>query len=366
MEKGTGLIGDRDWSVSQPIGGGAMNAGRTRGGWTRRDMLRAMGVGGATVAGVSVLDSFLGKLEAVDLSKARGKVVGYTQSFSHVEWTVVQREQVEEGARKYGMKLTYLDGLNQAAKQVRDIEDLVTKKVDLIIIATWFAEAITPAVRMVNKAGIPIVVLSSDLVGDVDYTTHIWTDSLETGREVGRAIVKTLDGKGRVVQIEGKPGSVVNQHRGQGFREVVDKEPGIKLIAHVIAHYERVLALKAMEDILRAHRNIDVVYCHNDDMALGVMQAFREAGRKGEAKILGVDGIQAEALQAILDGEMFATWLYLPLGSEGAELAARILAGQKVPRKIVLPSPMITKANALDFYDPAVRKRRIAPVKLPI
>lgn len=343
-----------------------MRKGSVRITWTRRDLLRAAAAGGVAVAGGWTLDGIFPPVEALDLARVRGKVIGYSQSFSHVEWTVAQREQVEEGCRRYGLKLIYLDGLNQAAKQVRDIEDLVTKRVDLIIIATWFAEAITPAVRTVNQAGIPIVVLSSDLVGGVDYNTHISTDSLETGREVGRAIVQALGGKGRVIQIEGKPGSVVNQLRGRGFREVVEKEPGIKIIAHAIAHYERVQALKVMEDLLRAHREIDAVYCHNDDMALGVMQAFREAGRKGEAKILGVDGIQTEALQAILDGEMYATWLYLPLGSEGVELAVRILAGQKVPRKVVLPSPMITKANVLEYYDPAARKRKIFPVKLPV
>ncbi len=340
---------------------------RLRGtGWTRRDVLRTLGVSGAAVAGTSVLDGWLHRLEAQDLSRVRGKTIGYTQSFSTIEWTVAQREQVEEGCRKYGLKLVYLDAQNQAAKQVRDIEDLVTKKVDLIIIATWFAEAIAPAVREVNKARIPIVVLSSDLVGGVEYNAHITTDSLDTGRDVGKAVVKALNGKGRVVQIEGKPGSVVNQLRGKGFREVVDMEKDIKIIAHVIANYERVQALKAMEDILQAQRNIDAVYCHNDDMALGVMQAFREGGRKGEAKIYGVDGIQAEALQEILDGEMTGTWLYLPLGSEGVELAVRVLSDQKVPRKLVLPSPMINRANVQEYYDPATRKRKVAPVKLPI
>jgi ribose transport system substrate-binding protein len=331
-------------------------------GWSRRAVLRALGAGGAALA----VDGWWSRLDAQDLSKIRGKTIGYTQSFSTIEWTVAQREQVEEGARKYGLKLVYLDGQNQAAKQVRDIEDLVTKKVDLIIIATWFAEAITPAVREVNRAGIPIVVLSSDLVGGVDYTTHIWTDSLETGREVGRAVVKALGGKGRVVQIEGKPGSVVNQQRGRGFREVVEPEKEIKIVAHAIANYERVQALKAMEDILQAHPKIDAVYAHNDDMALGIMQAFREAGRKGEARVYGVDGIQVEALQAILDGEMTASWLYLPLGSEGVELAVRILSGKTLPRQILLPSPMITRGNVLEFYDAGARKRKVAPVKLPV
>jgi ribose transport system substrate-binding protein len=329
---------------------------------TRRDVLRV----GAGVFGTVALDGALAPLFAQDMAKLRGKTIGYTQSFSTIEWTVAQREQVEEGCRKYGMKLIYLDGQNQAAKQVRDIEDLVTKKVDVIIIATWFAEAIAPAVREVNKAGIPIVALSSDLVGGVDYVCHLSTDSLETGREVGKAIVKSLNGRGNVVQIEGKPGSVVNQLRGKGFREIVEQEKGIKIIAHAIANYERVQALKAMEDILQAHRKIDAVYAHNDDMALGIVQAFNEAGRKGEAKIYGVDGIQPGALQAVYDGDMAATWLYLPLGSEGAEVAARVLWGQKVPRKIILPSPMISKANVIEFYDVSTQKRKVAPIRLPV
>jgi len=250
----------------------------------------------------------------------------------------------------------FSDARDNPAKQVRDLEDMVTRRCDVILISTYYAEAITPAVKMINQAGIPLVVLSSSIKGDVSWTCHLSTDTLGTARAAGEYFVNNLGGKGRVVQIEGKPGSVVNQMRGSGWREVIARNPGIEVVKHVVANYERMQALRHMEDILRSTQDIAAVYCHNDEMALGAIKAVKEAGRAKEMWLTGYDGIQLDALEAVYNGELRATWQYLPFGTEAVDAAVKILQGAKVPKEIVFPSPLITRDNIAEFYDAQARK----------
>ena len=116
-----------------------------------------------------------------------------------------------------------------------------------------------------------------------------------------------------------------------------------------------------MEDILRSTRDISAVYCHNDEMALGAIKAVKEAGRSREIWLSGYDGIQLDALEAIHNGELRATWQYLPFGTEAVDAAVKILQGVKVPREIVFPSPLITRDNIGEFYD--AKARKVKPFK---
>jgi ribose transport system substrate-binding protein len=290
-----------------------------------------------------------------------GKRMGYSMSFATIEWLVTQRRGVEEAAQGAGFELVFADARDNPAKQVRDLEDMVTRKCDVILISTYYAEATTPAVRMINEAGIPLVVLSSSIKGNISWTCHLSTDTLGTARAAGEYFVKTLGGKGRVVQIEGKPGSVVNQMRGSGWREVIAKNPGIEIVKHVVANYERMQALRHMEDILRSTRDISAVYCHNDEMALGAIKAIKEAGRSKDIWLTGYDGIQQDALEAVHNGDLRATWQYLPFGSEAVDAAVKILQGVIVPKEIVFPSPLITRDNIGEFYD--AKARKVKPFK---
>jgi ribose transport system substrate-binding protein len=290
-----------------------------------------------------------------------GKRMGYSMSFATIEWLVTQRRGVEAAAKAAGFDLVFADARDNPAKQVRDLEDMVTRKCDVILISTYYAEAITPAVRMINQAGIPLVVLSSSLKGDISWTCHLSTDTLGTAREAGEYFVKSLGGKGRVVQIEGKPGSVVNQMRGSGWREVIARNPGIEIVKHVVANYERMQALRHMEDVLRSTQGISAVYCHNDEMALGAIKAVKEGGRSKEIWLTGYDGIQLDALEAVHNGELRATWQYLPFGAEAVDAAVKILQGVKVSREIVFPSPLITRDNIGEFYD--AKERKVKPFK---
>ncbi|NLS07341.1 sugar ABC transporter substrate-binding protein [Rhizobium sp. P32RR-XVIII] len=293
-----------------------------------------------------------------------GKTIGFTQSFVTTQWIREQREGVVTTAKKYGLETVVLDAANRPAKQISDIEDLVTRQVDAILISTYFSEAIAPAVREANKAGIPVIVLSSGLVGDVDWAVQLSVDSFDSGRTAGEYFVKRLNGKGNVVQIEGSPGSTVNQNRGKGWHDVIDKVPDIKIVGHVMADYDRAKALKGMEDMLQANEKVDGVYVHSEDMALGAIQAIHEAGREKEMFVVGYDGVANETLKAIYEEKLAMVMSYHPFGVEGVEAAVRVLESKPIPKNISFPAPMIDKSNVLDYYDATTNKAKLAPSRL--
>lgn len=334
---------------------------RRASGFGRRDVLRAgLGVAAAGVVGFP----FISQGRAA--SPVAGKTVGFSQSYATDEWLKAQRNDVLFNCERYGLKTVVTDAKEKPAQEIRNLEDLAVRGVDLVIMITYYAEAIGPGVKALNDKGIPIVVMSSSLKGDVDWACHLAVDTLGTSRSAGQYYVDQLGGKGKVVQIEGKPGSMVNQARGKGWREVMDKNPGIEIVAHGVANYHRGEALKMMEDFLQAHKHIDAVYAHNDNMAKGALQAIKEAGRDKEMWVTGYDGLEAETLEMIYNGDLRATWLYPTFGAEAVEVAVRVLQGQKVPKEIEFPSGIIDKNNIADYYDPKTRQRKPAPVRLDL
>ncbi|MFP6558921.1 substrate-binding domain-containing protein [Paraburkholderia sp. B3] len=325
----------------------------------RRQLLK---LGAMSFGGVA-LSPWLATLAHAQ-SPVAGKTIGFSQSYVTTEWIREQREGVVDTATKLGLKTVVLDAANSPAKQVSDLEDLVTRGVDAILISTYFSEAITPAVLEINRAGIPVIVLSSGLVGGAKWSVYLSVDTLASARAAGQYFVDRLKGQGTVIEIDGSPGSTVNQARGQGWHEVVDKQPGIKVVGRVMANYDRAKALKGMEDMLQAHPKIDAVYAHSEDMALGAIQAIREAGRQKEMFVTGYDGVAAETLKAIYDGELAMVMSYHPFGVEGVEAAARVLEKKPTPNTIAFKAPMISRENVLEYYDPATGKAKLAPSRL--
>lgn len=326
---------------------------------SRRRLLRVGTAGMAAVLGESWITR-----SAWGETGVEGKTIGFSQSFITTDWIKQQRAGVLESAARYGLKTIVFDANNQPAKQVRDIEDLVTRKVDVILISTYFAEAITPAIREVNRAGIPLVVLSSPLASGVRYDSLLSTDTTDTARSAAEFFVKELKGEGNVVEIDGSPGSVVNQARGNGWHEIIDRTPGIKVLGRVVGDYNRAKAIQGMEDLLQTHPKIDAVYSHNDDMAIGAIKAAREAGRQKQMWFTGYDGLSSDALEAVAGGDLKATWRYLPFGTEAVEVAVRVLQKKSVPNRIAFPSPMITRENVAEFFDPATKTVKLPPSRL--
>lgn len=281
------------------------------------------------------------------------KKVGFSQGDYKNSWHKAMRADMEKAAKDNGFDVVILDAQSKADKQMTDIEDLLAQKVDLIVVQTYVAQAIGPAVDKIKAAGIPVVVLSSDIPG-VTPDAYFSTDSLETGRAVAELVLsKTKEPK--ILHITGKEGSVVNNLRGQGFTEVIEKA-GIKKLVEVSADYDRSKAIRVMEDLLQRFKGqFNVVYTHNDDMAHGVIQVLKENNVPLYPKdpngvmVIGIDGLTDESEAAIKAGEMFATFKYPTFGQEAGPVIAKMLNGEKGPGQVMAPSPAITKENVDQF-----------------
>lgn len=246
------------------------------------------------------------------------------------------------------MTLTTGDGRGDATTQSSQIDDMIAKNVDVLIVSPFDAKAIAPAVERAKKAGIKVI--ASDRSVDAPVDTYIGADNVEDGKVAGEYIVKLLDGKGNVVELQGSLGASPTIARHKGFAEAIAGSPDIKVIANPTANYDRAQGLKVMEDLLQrfGRGKIDAVFTHNDEMSLGAIQAIKEAGRTDEIKVVGIDG-QASALRLVKAGQYAGTVVYpLPV-PEHILAAAKLCAGQELPDRIKQAAPLVTEDNVAKF-----------------
>jgi len=293
-----------------------------------------------------------------------GKKIGFSQSYATDEWLKTQRQDLLAQAAKHGMEVSVTDARESPAQEIRNLEDLAVRGVDAVVMITYYAEAVQPGIQALNDAGIPIIVMSSALAKNNEFTAHLAADTLGTARQAGEYYVKALNGSGKVAQIEGRPGSLVNQARGNGWHEVIDQNKGIEVVARGIANYSRTEALTMMQDFLQAHKKIDAVYCHNDNMAKGALQAIEEAGRGKEMWLTGFDGITVETFEMIAADRLRGSFVYPTFGAEAIEVAAAVLEKKDVKKEIVFASPMVTKENLSQFFDASKKERVVPPVDM--
>jgi len=275
------------------------------------------------------------------LSAAMMPTVGLALSTLNNPFFVDLRDGAQAEAGKVGVGLTVLDAQNDPAKQASEIEDLIAKKVGVVIINPTDSDAIVPTVKKLNAAKIPIVTVDRAANGGV-VAAHIASDNVAGGKMAAEYVAKRLGGKGNVVMLEGIAGSSAARDRGRGFREGMARFPGIKIAASQTADFDRAKGLSVMENILQAQRKIDAVFAQNDEMALGAVQAIAAANRQKEMFVVGFDAI-ADALKAIKEGRMAATIAQQPkvMGQLAVQAAAKILKGETVAKFTPVPLALI-------------------------
>jgi ribose transport system substrate-binding protein len=312
--------------------------------------LRKVLVGALIVAAMAVPAYSAGKSFKIGLSQ---------ESLDH-PFMITQRKQIIDEAAKYskakGIKIEVLatDGQGSVVKQVSGIEDLLAKNIDILLVQAASAEGLKQELVKVHQAGVPFLFVGKPVHG-TDAITLVSMDNKLIGSQVGEYIVAQMkkkygSPKGNLVIIEGIPGDETSVNRIGGAMEVLKNYPDLKVVAQQPADYRRPQAVTVMQNILQANApgSIDVVYAANGDMALGAVQAMKDAGRKGESLIIGIDG-QKEELDAIKAGDMSATWQYRPCGVEGFNAAMKILNGEKVLPEIIPVSDGIFKDNVAKF-----------------
>lgn len=252
------------------------------------------------------------------------------------------KEGAEAAAQAAGVKLVVTDAQDDTAKQISGIEDLITQKVDLIIVNPTDSDAVVPAIEAANKAGIPVVTVDRGANGG-KVVTHIASDNVAGGKAAGQLIVDLLKGQGKVIELEGIPGTSAARDRGKGFHEAVDSVSGIQVVAKQPADFNRAKGLSVMENLLQAHPDVQAVFAHNDEMALGAIEALKAAGKK-DVIVVGFDATD-DARKAVAAGEMTATVAQKPaeMGKIAVETAVKVLAGEKVAEFIPVSLELVQK-----------------------
>ncbi|HHV61194.1 MAG TPA: substrate-binding domain-containing protein [Firmicutes bacterium] len=297
---------------------------------------------------------FVGLLGAGSVAAPKELTIGLSVPSLSMTWFSFLKGAVEAEARKLGnVKIITVDAENKTSKQMSDIEDLIVKKVDGVLLVPIEVKALIPAVEDLNRAKIPVATVDRRIEGSgLDILVHVGADNVEGGRLAARYIGKLLNGKGNVVEIEGTPGSSPARDRGRGFNEVLKKEfPNIKVIFRQPADFRRADGMNLMENILQSGKDFDAVFAHNDDMILGALEALK--ARAGGKKVItmGFDAIE-DALNAVEEGTLNGTIEQFP-GKQAAtalDILVEYLRTGKAPssKAIWIEPKVITKANLND------------------
>lgn len=277
--------------------------------------------------------------------------IGFSQCNSAEPWReAMNKEILSEAAKFPELKIMISDGQQDNSKQVADVENFIVQEVDLLIISPNEAQPLTNIVEKAFDKGISVIVLDRKVLTD-KYTVFIGADNIKIGKAAGEYAAKLLNGKGSVVEMWGLKGSTPAIERHEGFIQGISDHPEIKIIYEQDGAWLRRKGREIMENALQRFDKIDLVYGHNDPMVIGAYIAAKNANRVDKTFFIGIDGLPGAegGAQAVLNGELNATFLYPTGGKKAIEIANDILSGKKVPKTITLETVTIDKSNASEY-----------------
>lgn len=310
----------------------------------------------ATGAATAALTSAAWAQALPKLKKKDKYKVGFAQTESNNPWRIAQTESMKAQAQKEGWQLVYTDAAGSAAKQVADVNSMIAQGVDLIFLAPREEKPLIPAVMAAKKAGIPVILLDRSVDPSlakpgVDYVTFIGSDFVDEGKRAAEALIKAVNGKAKIIQLEGTTGSSPANDRAKGFKDAIKGHPDMQIIASQSGDFARDKGRQVAETLLQAHPDATAIYAHNDEMAIGAIAALEAAGKKPgkDVLVVSVDG-ERDGLQAIIDGKMLATVECNPkFGPKAFETAKRYAAGETIEPWVINPDRFYDASNAKEM-----------------
>lgn len=293
---------------------------------------------------------------AVDTSrykKAGPYTVGYDIYFAGNTWSVQMYSEFKSAVARHPdlvKDVIYTESENNISKQIANLEDLITRRVDVIICTPVNPAAVVPVLEKAYQRGIPVVLLAATANTD-KYTCLVTVDDRDFGEAGAKWLVEKLGGKGQIIALNGIPGISVSEDRWLGAKSVFDKYPGMKVIANVSADWDYAKAKLAVGNLLAAHPQIDGVWSQGGEMTLGAMEAFQAAGRK-MVPMTGEDNngflkawqkLQPSGFTSIAVSK--PTWI----SAEALRIAIDILQGKAVTKDIVMPVDRITDKDLAEY-----------------
>jgi len=285
-------------------------------------------------------------------ARAKSITIGVSMQGLKAPYVVSVKKHLEAAfAAQYpGVKVMILDGEADANKQVSQVENFIAQGVDGIILNPIAYDGCSPAVAAAAKAKIPIVTLITRVANQDLATAWVGSDHKDSGIIEATMMAKDMGGKGQIVTIEGEPGIDAQIQRTLGYKEVLAKNPGIKILATQPAYWDRDKALKLVENWLQADKDFTVVLSQNDNMAMGALKAVEDAGKASKISVYGIDG-DVDCLIAVRDGKIKGT--VFQDAKAQAETAAKYVMmavkGEKVPKLTAIPFLAVTKSNVDQF-----------------
>ncbi|WP_424991249.1 ABC transporter substrate-binding protein [Fluviibacterium sp. S390] len=287
--------------------------------------------------------------------------VGFAQTESNNPWRIAQTKSFEETAETCGWDLIATDATGSAAKQVADVDSMIAQGIDVLFLPPREEKPLIPAVMKAQAAGIPTFLVDRSVDQNVaqagnQYVSFLGSDFIDQGRRVAEWVTENFDGdKGIIVELEGTTGSSPARDRKSGFDDNIVKDDRFEIVASQTGDFARDMGRQVMETLLQAHPDVNIVYAHNDEMAIGAIQALELAGRKpGEdVLVVSIDGTR-DALQAIIDGKMGVTVESSPFfGPLACEVMQKYAAGEEIPAWVKVEDRIFTAENAADHIDEA-------------
>lgn len=270
-------------------------------------------------------------LAGVLFQGAKAAKIGMVISTQDNPFFVTLKEGAEKKAKELGDELIVLDSQNDPSKELSNTEDLIVKGVDVLLINPTDSDAVVSSVKAANRSKIPVVTLDRGANGG-KVEVHIASDNVAGGKMAGNYILKHVKEGANIVELEGIPGTTAARDRGEGFNKVIKGK--VNVVARQSADFDRTKGLNVMENILQNNPNIEAVFAHNDEMALGAIKAL-EANNKKDVVVVGFDATE-DAVKAVKEGKMSATIAQKPekIGEKGVEAADKIVRKEKVEKYI--------------------------------
>jgi ribose transport system substrate-binding protein len=286
----------------------------------------------------------------IDLKNA---IVGFSQSEKEANpFRIAETQSIKDEAEKLGIKeLLTTNANSQLGKQISDIQDMINKGAQALIVAPLNSDGLEPALAAARAKDIPVLTVDRKVNSEPckDYVAFLGSNFVEQGKRAAQEMAKALGGKGKVAILLGASGNNVTTDRTKGFVDEIEaNSPDIEIVAQQTGEFARDKGQQVMEQIIQAQPDITGVYAENDEMALGALVALKSAGKAPgtDVHVVSIDGTR-NAVQKIVDGELFAVVESNPrFGPLAFETLQKFLSGEPVPQNVVISDKLYGKDNA--------------------
>lgn len=276
-------------------------------------------------------------------SKKKQITLGFSQIGAESEWRTANSQSIKDAAAKEGIELKFSDAQQKQENQIKALRSFIAQRVDVIAFSPVVETGWEPVLREAKAAKIPVILTDRavDVKDDSLWVSFMGSDFVEEGRRAGRWLtekMKSAPGEVRIVELQGTVGSAPAIDRKKGFEEVIKAKPNFQIVRSQTGDFTRAKGKEVMEAFLKAEgKNINVLFAHNDDMAIGAIQAIEEAGLKPgtDIVIVSIDAVKG-AFEAMIAGKLNCSVECSPLlGPQLMAAVKDVVAGKQLPKRIV-------------------------------